>query len=99
MLDQVTQQNATMVNKSATASRTLQEKATGLRMLVSRFRNGGQGAAPNGVVDGTPMDVAMHADTSDLGWNSEEAQPAGIQAPQPEPRAVVAGNMTSWQDF
>ncbi|QRF65336.1 HAMP domain-containing protein [Ponticoccus alexandrii] len=102
MLDQVTQQNATMVNESATASRTLQEKATGLRMLVSRFRSAGQAPVVITVPKGPELaDVraAEHADTSDLGWNSDDAQPAGIATAKVEPRAVVAGNQSHWQDF
>ena len=44
-LDQVTQQNAAMVEESTAASHTLRQDADELRQLVARFRTAG-GAAP-----------------------------------------------------
>ncbi|WP_050772444.1 methyl-accepting chemotaxis protein [Sagittula stellata] len=45
MLDQVTQQNAAMVQDSVAASRGLKDKSADLRTLVARFRSQGSGGS------------------------------------------------------
>lgn len=135
MLDQVTQQNAAMVNESATAGRALQGKAGELRDLVAQFRTRGGVAKPAKSALPKPALVAdrtrqsgsapvaamarpnspttakvvktaaqqaspkPHADTSDLGWNSDDARPLASQVQRPAPKIAVGGAGTPWQDF
>ncbi|MFW2588786.1 methyl-accepting chemotaxis protein [Sagittula sp. SSi028] len=54
ILDQVTQQNAAMVNESADAGRSLQEKADGLSTIVGRFRTSARGSETWSVEAGGP---------------------------------------------
>ncbi len=107
MLDQVTQQNAAMVNASVASGRALREKATGLRSLVARFRMDG-GAYASATVPArkaTDHRPSPHADTSDLGWNSADAQPIASQGIGAAaigglpPAAHAKGGSTLWQDF
>jgi len=118
MLDQVTQENAAMVGESAAAGRALQEKAGTLRSLVSRFQTDETAeanlkAAPT--VSAQPDVLAGgdlandHADTSSLGWDTEDARPTVAEQPKedptpettpaPAPRKAAAGGGTIWQDF
>ncbi len=98
MLDQVTQENAAMVNETASAGRALQDKAGGLRQLVTRFRSD---SMVQHVVSRMPEAVDMvpttHSDTSDLGWDSKDAQPLPFadqpQGESPNHRSAL------WQDF
>jgi methyl-accepting chemotaxis protein len=47
-MDQVTQQNAAMVEESTAASHSLAQEAQQLASLVSRFQLGGRGSAVAG---------------------------------------------------
>lgn len=85
LLDQVTQENASMVTESSAAAVALREKAAGLRALVARL---GQ-------------DVALHAETqrtgrvqASSGWDDETLGHPDVPVPQ-----AVPMNMDNWQNF
>ncbi len=91
-LDQVTQQNAAMVQEATSAGHLLNSDAGKLGELVAHF-NIGQGNVSPFTMNHTSGPVAApsaHGD-DDMSWD-EEVPPA-----QPEPVAVNAGN--PWQDF
>lgn len=109
MLDQVTQQNAAMVNESAASSQALQSKATGLRRLVERFH---LGDVPTGTFEQFDAPRAgaqnsVHSDTTSLGWSDadlmaiDEPAPANNPAPlpKPKPRKAVGGKGSVWEEF
>jgi methyl-accepting chemotaxis protein len=86
-MDQVTQQNAALVEESAAASEALQEQARKLSELVSIFRLG-QGAAPRIVA--TP---AAHP-------AAKPAPKPALKLPKPAVRkAVVKESTTDWEEF
>lgn len=115
MLDQVTQENAAMVSEAAATGRTLQDKAGGLRTLVARFRMDGvelqtpmdhqsplDHHAPMDLPEAASLpDSGTHADTSDLGWDSLDAQPvtAPVAEILPKARSAAGGGASVWQDF
>ena len=101
MLDQVTQQNAAMVTQSVASGRALRDKASSLRAMVARFRMTGAEIGGAGKPARMPAQPNHHADTTDLGWHSEDAQPMMQQGPAMQAgRALAAGGAGSiWQDF
>ena len=78
MLDQVTQQNAAMVEQSTAASHSLRHEAEGLAELVSRFRLGtGSGRAPRAPAEAPKLKKAVGDDwarsagaATEDGWES-----------------------------
>ncbi|MCO8144401.1 chemotaxis protein, partial [Rhodovulum tesquicola] len=91
-LDQVTQQNAAMVEEATAASATLRHEAETLQGLVARFRlQGGAPARPAQPGAMTPLRLV------------DPARPApgpapAATVPQSERLARAAGAET-WQDF
>ena len=89
-LDQVTQQNAAMVEESTAASHALHQEASSLAQLVARFQ------VPTSADDAADRVVPIADFRS--GRSSEKSDPdvAGLMAP----RSVVAsGNTAMWQEF
>lgn len=83
-LDQVTQQNAAMVEESTAASHSLHQEATGLADLVNRFATSADSAR---VIDLPPVVTTAAAE-------AKTATPA----PRREKRAAAAGQGV-WQEF
>ena len=89
-LDQVTQQNAAMVEQSTAASMTLKQEAASLTNLVSRFRlQSAQANIPT-------TDAPVPSFKSRPRYADEELQDAEWNAELPQPAAVIEG---SWRDF
>ncbi len=85
-LDQVTQQNAAMVQDATAAAMTLKSEASGLSQLVSRFQLSGN--SPQHVP--APMPVAQ--------FPAQAAPSEPYRATEPKAFAV-AGNGPTWTDF
>ena len=83
-LDQVTQQNAAMVEESTAASDALQQEATALAGIVSRFR------VPEGQVRKPAAQPLAQ---------TQRPAPPPEPAPLPEPPRQLAANSGPWQDF
>ena len=90
-LDQVTQQNAAMVEESTAASHSLHQEASDLAALVARFALRDGGRSP-GVVD-----LARHQATSDRQAGRSRSAPPREARPRPATGAVAARGV--WQDF
>ena len=90
-LDQVTQQNAAMVEQSTAASHSLHQEASDLASLVSRFalRDGGRTA---GVVD-----LARHQTTPEKQASRSRSTPA--REVRAKPAAGGGSARGAWQDF
>ena len=92
-LDQVTQQNAAMVEESTAASLSLNQDATGLADLVAKFRIPESGKGASRVValsQFVPSDFAGHEAGRGMAPAAESARPA---------KAAGAANQAIWQDF
>ncbi len=114
MLDQVTQENAAMVNEAARAGHALRAKAAEMRDLVARFGGAASSQAVLPTKSGAPRDVApaatdaafgvpgaavpSHADMTDLGWDSQDAI-AVASEPAPAADFKAAANDGLWRDF
>ncbi|MCB1388341.1 MAG: methyl-accepting chemotaxis protein [Rhodobacteraceae bacterium] len=85
-LDQVTQQNAAMVEEVTAASVTLKNEALSLGEAVARFRTRGTAATVQ------PVAMAPIASLDEEDWTSDEPRAAGIAPP-------IAVNTARWQDF
>lgn len=110
-LDEVTQQNAAMVEESTAASLTLKQEAASLSALVARFKlteePGLSGSTPPLEFRHTPP-PATRASPLQAAPRVVELQP--VSKPSPEtiadsdwppspPKKVVGGNAGTWQDF
>ncbi|MEW9616861.1 methyl-accepting chemotaxis protein [Shinella sp. S4-D37] len=90
-MDQVTQQNAAMVEETTAASMALNDEAETLKSLVARFRAGAAAMAAQ------PVQQAIRRDV--------QPQRAAYQAPRTAARAIpqVAGNTAlaqdDWEEF
>jgi len=87
MLDQVTQQNAAMVGENASAGRELQEKAVGLRDMVSQFAVDDSALREPVMRKATKEPVQFEAQDQ---WEA----PAVVQPTEPKQAANSA-----WADF
>jgi methyl-accepting chemotaxis protein len=98
-LDQVTQQNAAMVEESTAASHMLHQDATGLSDLVARFRLPGA-ELPEPDETAEPAEIAMSPFVPSSFASSETlaAEAAGELRPIPL-RAAGAAGASIWQDF
>ncbi|SIQ69998.1 methyl-accepting chemotaxis sensory transducer with Cache sensor [Rhizobium sp. RU20A] len=94
-MDQVTQQNAAMVEETTASSMALNEEAMRLSELVSRFRIAGghqrMGANPAARLRQTAQTMRAAAPTRDV-------QPASHRASAPK-RAASGGGSDSWEEF
>ncbi len=93
-LDQVTQQNAAMVDESAAVSRAMHQKATALAAMVAKFRiaGGGQGTSAE------PIALSSFVPTD---FTGEDNAPDDGDAPASfAPRKAATGNGAGvWQNF
>ncbi|NKN35063.1 HAMP domain-containing protein [Agrobacterium sp. a22-2] len=90
-MDQVTQQNAAMVEETTAASVTLRTEAENLRMLIARFRtSGGQSTQPLRTVAQT-----MRA----LSSSRPASMPARAAAPKRSAGGSSAAVKEDWQEF
>ena len=98
-LDQVTQQNAAMVEQSTAASHMMKQDATGLSDLVARFRLSGA-ATPAFDVDVAPVEIVLSPFVPS-GFASSEtlAAEARDQARVRPLRATGVAGPAIWHDF
>ena len=90
-LDQVTQQNAAMVEESTAASQSLNQEATGLSDLVAQFNIKKRRAAAPQLADFAPVGP-------DLDLSNAAAQHDPLR-PRPAKAAAMVSTAASWQDF
>ena len=97
-LDQVTQQNAAMVEGSTAASHKLRQDATGLSDLVARFRLGGAAGA-RGESGATSTEIALsHFVPASFASSETLAEQAMDEPPATRQRSALGGKAV-WQDF
>ena len=89
-MDSVTQQNATLVEESAAATKSMKEQAARLASLVAVFRLADQ--APRAAAKAAPRQAALRAETQ-AGVQRTARTGASKRAapPEPAPRAKSAG--------
>jgi methyl-accepting chemotaxis protein len=92
-LDQVTQQNAAMVEESTAACHALNQDAAGLADIVARFRLSTDRTRPIPMVA-----LSQFVPTDFEGTESRLAGPETV-VPMVMPRAQGGGNKAVWQDF
>lgn len=92
-LDQVTQQNAAMVEESTAASHALNQDAAGLADIVARFRLPTDGART------IPMVALSQFVPTDFEGTESRFTETETVVPMPMPKAQSAGNKAVWQDF
>ncbi|EEW24195.1 methyl-accepting chemotaxis protein [Rhodobacter ferrooxidans] len=95
-LDQVTQQNAAMVEESTAASHSLNHDATGLAELVAKFRVPQTEAQSVGAISLTHFRPSSFASSETLLADSSEGHQAISSTPS---KVAVAGTKAIWQDF
>ena len=93
-LDQVTQQNAAMVEEATAASHSLHQDATGLAGLVARFKT------PQSTATGETRDIAVtqFAPTDFASSEAPEVEPLNEEPIRPV-RVANAPNKAMWQEF
>jgi methyl-accepting chemotaxis protein len=97
-MDQVTQQNAALVEQAAAAAQSLQDQATNLAQVVSQFRLDGNQV----VVPAAPKAIARTASIAPVVKRVPAAtKPAAIARPSPakSERASVAASEGDWEEF
>jgi len=95
-LDQVTQQNAAMVEQSTAASQSMNQEATGLAELVAQFTLR-RTRAPLRPAEFEPHDIEYEADVDDAEADDKPAPQPYFQRPTAAP--VFASGTGNWQDF
>lgn len=91
-LDQVTQQNAAMVEEATAAGHMLNSDAGKLAELVGHFRTSAN--------NGSPADLAPPAAPTAHGdWEMDDAGQDDFSADAPQPVAAAGGSNKMWQDF
>ena len=104
-MDQVTQQNAALVEEAAAAAASLQEQASGLSQVVSVFRLGSEDLQPASSSRQLPVRHAPGVKT--LQYKQPPAAERSIAAPapktrkvpQPAPQLVAASAAGQWEEF
>jgi len=105
-MDEMTQQNAALVEEATAASQSMAEQASELNTLMERYRiaDGGQVPAP---VAAAP-ERAVERRKASRPWSERGAKPAKAAAPAaaeqasakaPPPARVANGGDTEWKDF
>ena len=92
-MDQVTQQNAALVEEAAAAADSLQDQAKQLAQAVSVFRIGSNMAAA--VVQAKPQHRAISSNAAAAAAPARSAAPRSVPAPKP----VVNTNTDDWEEF
>ncbi|MDI5935189.1 methyl-accepting chemotaxis protein [Halomonas kalidii] len=88
-MDQVTQQNAALVQQASAAAASLEEQASRLEQAVAVFRLAGMASQPS-----PPL-----ADRSPATLPQASQPPAGRQAPAPRPARREAVTEDEWEEF
>jgi methyl-accepting chemotaxis protein len=101
-LDQMTQQNAALVEESAAAAESLKDQATRLSSVVSRFQLSAQDAANTSPVAAAKASPAA-ARPAPSGTAARKASPAAkapvrAKAPSPPPAPVTRATATAAAD-
>lgn len=102
-LDQVTQQNAAMVEEATAAGHMLNSDAGELTTLVSQFRIAGQsGAGRSSTVSSAPSQPVMSSKATahgNDGWDDQDLAP--VQSSAQPAQSLTEGNAAKdlWQDF
>jgi methyl-accepting chemotaxis protein len=92
-MDEMTQQNASLVEEAAAASESMDEQAKGLTNLISFFNTGN--AASGGSSNESKATVERRSNT-ERPW-TQGSQPA--PAAKVEPKAASAGSDSEWDEF
>ncbi|HEY6773554.1 MAG TPA: methyl-accepting chemotaxis protein, partial [Oxalicibacterium sp.] len=95
-MDQVTQQNAALVEEAAAAADSLQDQAKQLAQAVSVFRTGSSNIAA-AVVQAKPQHraISSNAAAAPPARSATPAAPRSVPAPKP----VVNTNTDDWEEF
>ncbi|PXX96427.1 methyl-accepting chemotaxis protein [Halomonas sp. LBP4] len=88
-MDQVTQQNAALVQQASAAAASLEEQASRLEQAVAVFRLAGMASQPS----------LPQADRSPAALPQASQPPAGRQAPAPRPARREAVTEDEWEEF
>ncbi|PMR68685.1 methyl-accepting chemotaxis protein [Halomonas heilongjiangensis] len=88
-MDQVTQQNAALVQQASAAAASLEEQASRLEQAVAVFRLAGVASQPS----------LPQADRSPAALPQASQPPAGRQAPAPRPARREAVTEDEWEEF
>ncbi|MDI5987269.1 methyl-accepting chemotaxis protein [Halomonas sp. M4R5S39] len=88
-MDQVTQQNAALVQQASAAAASLEEQASRLEQAVAVFRLAGMASQPS----------LPQADRSPATLPQASQPPAGRQAPAPRPARREAVTEDEWEEF
>ncbi len=93
-MDQVTQQNAALVEEAAAASQSMQEQSASLAQIVSVFKLDGQAASSaNHVAIAKPAAITRTAPAV------KSKAPAARRSPVPRQQLAVAGVGGDWEAF
>jgi aerotaxis receptor len=105
-MDEITQQNAALVEQAASAAATMKDQANHLSQLVGAFKlmSGGQTMRARHQSKKVPSRLAMQAETHNLLKLSEKSQlaraPAKPQAMRAAPKQLAVANGDSgWEEF
>jgi methyl-accepting chemotaxis protein len=107
MMDDVTQQNAALVEEASAAAQALTEQASSLTQLIARYRVGDGAPTAEGAVPGAPRAVARPATAAATPPPVERRAPnrpmTGRKRPVAAivavPARAVAGDDEQWKDF
>jgi hypothetical protein len=104
-MDQVTQQNAALVEEAAAAAQSLQEQAGGLSQVVSVFRLGSddvQHASPSRQSPVRPApspQTAQHRQPPVAKRGIAAPAPKTRKTPQAAPQLAATGAAGQWEEF
>ena len=103
-MDQVTQQNAAMVEETTAASMALNEEARALSTLVSRFQVARQNQSSASMLRNTAERMRTPAKAASPSYNAPvKAAPTRYVAPAPKAVPQVSGNAAlsqdNWEEF
>ncbi|MEM7762598.1 MAG: methyl-accepting chemotaxis protein [Pseudomonadota bacterium] len=93
-LEEVTQQNAALVEQAAAASQTMGQQAETLASLIGYFRVGAEAAIPS-----SNTRMAVERRSSARPWTSTAAEAPSVSNDAPPQRAVANGNDLEWEEF
>jgi methyl-accepting chemotaxis protein len=97
-MDEVTQQNAALVEEAAAASKSLEDQGRQLNQAISFFRLDSGGAAPSSVGSASPANLPARRARPATGRSGAFARPAAATAPRTRAGATV-GNSDGWDTF
>ncbi|MBS0496237.1 MAG: methyl-accepting chemotaxis protein, partial [Proteobacteria bacterium] len=101
-MDEVTQQNAALVEEAAAAAESMQEQAQALTQAINTFKlSGGQGA-PVAVKSSnrpTPAKLPKRGPATRKIVVKPNVAAASVTMPPAQPRKVAAGGGEDWEEF